>query len=119
MRQELAWGTAAAVAIVAAVGISSPSRGKPDAGPPAARQARQAVVRSKAGRPKTKDPESQCSDSIPLLEHFFLHEQITGPPSCYADQPTATPLDPSYQTKFIIATFPDPLHTHFSLLFDR
>ena len=120
MRQELAWGTAAVMAIVAAVGISS-SGGKPDTSAPGGAKVGQAIVATKA--PKKGAPESgvqpQCADSIPLLEHFFLQEKIIGPASCYANAPTAAPLDPKYQTNFIIATFPDPLHTHFSLLFDR
>ena len=60
-----------------------------------------------------------CAEIIPLLEHFFLHEKITGPPVCYAAEPAATPLEAKYRTEFVIATLPDPLHTHFSLLFDH
>ena len=120
MRQELAWGTAAAVAIVAAVGISSQPGNKPATGS-TERPGGQAFVSTKA--PKRGVPKSgvlpHCSDSIPLLEHFFLHEKITGPPGCYADKTLPTPLDVKFQTNFVIATLPDPLHTHFSLLFDR
>ncbi len=121
MRQELAWGTAAAMAIVAAVGISSQSGGKPETRESTGRQSAKTVVLTKTPGKKTpeKGPESQCTDSVALIEHFFLHEKITGPASCYAEQPAAMPLDPKYRTNFIIATFPDPLHTHFSLLFDR
>lgn len=121
MKQELAWGTAATVAIVAAVGISSQPGGRPDASSSAGKPSGQTIVTTKA--PKQGAPEKgvqpQCEDSIPLLEHFFLHEKITGPPSCYEGQPIATPLDSNYQTEFVIATLPDPLHTHSSLLFDR
>lgn len=120
MKQELAWGTAAAVAIVAAVGISS-QPGNKSAASSTERPTGQIVVATKA--PKKGAPESRflphCSDSIPLLEHFFLHETITGPPECYAGKVLPTPLDPKSQTNFVIATLPDPLHTHFSLLFDR
>lgn len=120
MRQELTWGTATAVAIVAAVGISSQSGNRP-ANPASASQNGQSVVRktSTKGAPNTKAAQPQCADSIPLLEHFFLHQAITGPSSCYATAPTPTPLPAEFQSSFIIATFPDPLYTHFSLLFDR
>src|ERR1700756_1961045 len=121
MRQELGWGTAAAVAIVAAVGISSQPGVKPGGNPSAERQSGQTIVRAKA--PKKGPPEKgvlpQCADSIPLLEHFFLHQPITGPPACYAEKPTPTPLDANFKPDFVIAPFPDPLHTHFSLSFDR
>ena len=121
MKQELAWGTAAAVAIVAAVGISSQPGGKSDATSPAGKKAGQAIVTTIAAKEgeSGRDFQPQCADTIPLLEHFFLHEKITGPPSCYQRQPVPTPLDSRYQTEFIIATLPDPLHTHSSLLFDR
>jgi hypothetical protein len=121
MKQELGWGTAAAVAVVAAVGISSQPGVKPGGNPSAERQSGQTIVRSKA--PKKGAPEKgtlpQCADSIPLLEHFFLQQKITGPPACYAEKPSPTPLDANFKTDFIIATLPDPLHTHFSLSFDR
>ena len=121
MRQELGWGTAAAVAIVAAVGITSQSGSKPATSASAGRPSGQSAVSAKAptkGAPE-KGALPQCADSIPLLEHFFLHEKITGPAVCYAAKPVATPLNSKYQTNFIIATLPDPLYTHFSLLFDR
>jgi hypothetical protein len=121
MKQELTWGTAAAVAIVAAVGISSQSGNKPAGSPSSGREGAQSVVTAKPpnkGEP-AKGAQPQCADSIPLLEHFFLHERITGPAVCYSSEPTPTPLNSGFQTRFVIATLPDPLHTHFSLLFDR
>jgi len=118
MKQELAWGAAAAVAIVAAVGISSQPGGKPPASGSAGRQGAKSAVQSKP--PKGAQP--QCSDSISLLEHFFLHENVAAPDVCYepGGQPVAASKpDPEFQPSFVIATVPDPLHTHFSLLFDR
>ena len=121
MKQELTWGTAAAVTIVAAVGISSQSGSKPAAPLSTGRESVQSILTAKTpnqGKPE-KGVQPQCADSIPLLEHFFLHEKITGPGSCYSSKPTATPLNPGFHNRFVIATLPDPLHTHFSLLFDR
>jgi hypothetical protein len=118
MKQELAWGTAAAVAIVAAVGISSQPGNK--TGPSTEAQGGKAIVRKVAKEAVSKGiVEPQCAESIDVLEHFFLHQTITGPATCYAKKPPATPLNPKFQTNFIIATLPDPLHTHFSLQFDR
>ena len=118
MKQELAWGTAAAVAIVAAVGISSQPGSKPAANTATGRQTAKSSVRSKP--PKGAQP--QCADSISLLQHFFLHDNIAPPDVCYespGQSPAASAADPRFQPSFLIATFPDPLHTHFSLLFDR
>jgi len=120
MKQELAWGTAAAMAIVAAVGISSQSGSKPPI-PSGGRESAQTVVATKAGKEATPKDGAQphCADLIALLEHFFLRENFSGPASCYYVTPPRKPLDPKYHTDFIIATLPDPLHTHFSLSFDR
>ena len=117
MKQELAWGAAAAVAIVAAVGISSQPGGKPATNIPPGHAATKSAVQSKA----SKGAQPECADSISLIEHFFLHDTIAAPGVCYASPttPAATTLDPEFQPTFVIATFPDPLHTHFSLLFDR
>src|ERR1700758_2164501 len=121
MKQELGWGTAAAVAIVAAVGISSQPGVKPDANSSAERQNGKTIVPSKAPTKGASEKGTlpQCAESIALLEHLFLHEKITGPPACYTDKQAPTPLDSNFKTGFIIATLPDPLHTHFSLSFDR
>jgi len=121
MKQELAWGTAATMAIVAAVGISSQSGGKPGATAVAERQSGQATITAKASiKGKAEDGAlPQCAEIVPLFEHFFLHEKITGPRVCYEQEPPPAPLDARFQNHFVIATFPDPLHTHFSLLFDR
>src|SRR5215469_6112299 len=121
MKQELAWGTAAAMAIVAAVGISSQSGGKAEASASAEQRGGKTVITAKA--PTKGTPENgalpQCADIIPLLDRFFLHEKITGPDVCYGQPQPPTPLNSNFQTKFLIATLPDPLHTHFSLLFDH
>jgi hypothetical protein len=117
MKQELAWGAAAAVALVAAVGISSPSGSKPAANASAGHVAAKGAVKTK---PAT-GVQPECADSISLIEHFFLHDSIAAPDVCYESPGKAgtTKLDPEFQPTFVIATFPDPLHTHFSLLFDR
>jgi hypothetical protein len=112
MKQELTWGAAAAVAIVAAVGISSQPGSKTPTTDGA--QVTKSAVRSKP----SKGVQAECAESIALLEHFFLHGNIAAPEFCTAPPASPEP-DPDFQPKFVIATFPDPLHTHFSLLFDR
>jgi hypothetical protein len=119
MKQELAWGSAAAVAIVAAVGISSQPGSKSN--PSDDGQSRKADITTRVARETAAkgNAQPQCADSVELLDHFVLHEKITGPESCYGEKHPSTPLPPKFQTTFIIATLPDPLHTHFSLQFDR
>src|SRR3974377_1697482 len=98
MKQELAWGTAAAMAIVAAGGICSKSGGKPETGGAAGKPGGQTLVGANAPKKGTAENglQPQCADFIPTLEHFFLHEKITGPASCYAAEQPATPLGSNY-----------------------
>jgi len=122
MKQELAWGTAAAMAIVAAVGISTQSGKAPASA--GGRSGEQVVAASGSARSSNRSVreqgvEPQCSDLVSLLGHFFLNQKITGPANCYTAPVTPSPLGSEFQTNFVIATVPDPLHTHLSLLFDR
>src|SRR5277367_3559028 len=122
MKQEIRWGALAAVAIAAAVGISSRSTGRPQDNAPAVRVGQQKATQSK---PSQKTVQTQCSELKDLLQAFFLSENVALPGVCYqgTDGSAAGAGDKSKDTgvqpKFIIATLPDPLHTHFSLLFDR
>jgi hypothetical protein len=110
MRQELTWGAATAVAIIAAVGISSQS-GKPQEGASRAGAAEHGVL----SKVHNGHPRTACDDPLELLQSFF-RQDVTAPPVC-GDQPAPKPL--GLRPHFVIATLPDPLHTHFSLLFDR
>ncbi len=141
MKQETTWGVAAALAVVAAVGISTQSGSKAPAGAAMSSTAAKSSGRSRTDKtkqtPAAKLEQPQCEDSIPLLKQFLLKEAIApknppdpdaivGPDSCYAlggdgklQKPVKDAPDLNFQPDFIIATLPDPLHTHFSLLFDR
>jgi hypothetical protein len=117
MRQQLAWGAAAAVAIVVAIGISSQSGNKTPGTADNGRRVERTAIQSKSAKNGTQTP---CSDTLDLLEHFFL-QTVPAPAVCGYPTSTAgtTKPDKDFQPSFLIATFPDPLHTHFSLLFDR
>src|ERR1700733_7153817 len=120
MRQELRWGAAATVAIVAAVGISSQSGSPPRENTARGRQAEHTAIQSKAHKNRTQTP---CADSLELLQQFFL-SNVTAPDTCYesgaqSSAAASTNLDHGFQTTFMIATLPDPLNPLFSLFFDR
>jgi hypothetical protein len=118
MKQEMKWGAAAAIAVAAAIGISSQSPGRGREGAPSGGQARQ-IAEATPKRVRTA-----CSDLIDLFQAFLLRK-VVGPPFCYepgdrsAKSTTDNSKNADFQPKFVIATLPDPLHTHFSLLFDR
>lgn len=123
-REAGMWATAAVVGMAATIGISSNQPTAPSerataqkAAKPAARAAAQAT---------TPLDDGPCPDIEKLLQAFFLvkEDQVVAPDSCFPeeknDQPVSTELrGKASRMRFVIATVPDPLHTHFPLFFDR
>jgi hypothetical protein len=65
-----------------------------------------------------------CADLEQRLQDFLLvdENEIVAPGSCYVgDRPVPSQklLEQAKHMRFVIATLPDPLHTHFPLIFDR
>jgi hypothetical protein len=140
MNNEMKWGAAGMLALAAAIGISSQSGGRPSEDAVTARQARPEAAQTKNPKTRKDDP---CDDLIDLFQAFWPTPGSTSPlqapkpMSKPAPKPAPKPtsgkgskeesncgmgqifLGPDIQPKFVIATLPDPLHTHFSLLFDR
>ena len=117
------WATAAVLGIAATVGIST-NQTKP----PTDATGQSKTVKSSPHNPSpTSKPieNGPCPDIEKLLQTFFLvpEDEVVAPNSCYPDQ--KPPLDSAVLQKkatrlrFVIATLADPLHTHFSLSFDR
>lgn len=110
MKQEALWGGAAVVAIATVIGISSTSSPQQNATPV------NQVARSNArSQPQKKGNQTPCSDLLDLFHAFWLVKELSAPGECRESGAIPAGLQP----KFIIATLPDPIHTHFSLLFDR
>ena len=117
------WVTAAVLGIAATIGISS-NQTKP----PTDATGQSKTVKSSAHNPSpTSKPieNGPCPDIEKLLQTFFLvpDDEVVAPKSCFPDQ--KQPLNSvvlqkkATRLRFVIATLPDPLHTHFSLSFDR
>ena len=118
------WATAAVLGIAATVGISttkttppSPATGVPK-------------VTKSYTRPTSQEMEAldngPCPDMEKLLQAFSLVDEteIIAPKSCYPDEKQIPNNSTAFlgrvtQLRFVIATLPDPLHTHFPLSFDR
>jgi hypothetical protein len=120
MKQEVTWGAAGVLALAGAIGISSQSGTRPRENASITGRRGQTGAETKAGHAHIR---SACADLIDLF-HAFLLQNVRGPAFCYPpDESPRTAPDASQsrnlQPGFVIATFPDPLHTHFSLLFDR
>jgi hypothetical protein len=125
MNREGKWGAAAVIAVLAAIGISTQGGRKTDDGhSQVSAGLKDAPVHHSGKGPKLKT--GVCTDLEDLFRAFLGADKnnFSAPDSCYEG---ANP-DPNRQSelkrkamhlKFVIATLPDPLHTHFALLFDR
>ena len=126
MKQEAAWGGALVVAMAAAMGISSRS-GQPVESVRSRHESVAAQVHKQTSRkekPKS-NVDRACSDLEDLIQAFFVTDDMAAPDECYSHLSAPPAAVPNALTrdagtlKFIIATLPDPTHTHFPLLFDR
>lgn len=125
MQREATWGAAIVIAMAAAVGISTQST--KTSGDSSGR----GQLAHKGGELPRVGAKNQtgraCSDAEKMLQEFLLTQEnsVAAPLSCYDPGNAPSRRDAlalttkASQLKFVIATLPDPLHTHFSLLFDR
>ena len=118
------WATAAVLGIAATVGVSTTK-----STPPSPAKTAPKTTQSSSG-PKTQAmaalDKGPCPDLEQLLQTFFLvdEKEIVAPNSCYPDEKQPPPNSTTFpdrvkHLRFVIATLPDPLHTHFPLIFDR
>jgi hypothetical protein len=123
-REGSLWTTATVLGIAATVGVSTTKLP-----PPSPATTPQKTTQSSSG---PQNPamaaldNGPCPDFEKVLQTFFLvdEKEIVAPKSCYPDEKQPTPNSATLQGKaqqlrFVVATLPDPLHTHFPLIFDR
>ena len=134
MKAEAGWGATALVTVAAFVGVASQVGGKV-ATEGAATPGRGHAMQRSQSTAKSPFERGPCADLEEKLQTFLLasREGVAAPNSCY-DEPTAKAQagDAARDTtgaaglrtsaaalRYSIAIVPDPLHTHFSLSFDR
>lgn len=124
MKREGLWTGAAMLGIAASVGLVSTKTNSPS---PPVTTVKSAKSYSRAVSPAMQAlAQGPCSDIEKLLQNFLVAEEesIIAPASCYPEQKSHPANSPAFQKRwkqfrFVIATMPDPLHTHFPLIFDR
>ena len=129
MKQELGWSAAIAVALAATIGVSSHFNARPtiDSSNPA-KPPGQSTTKPKT--PSDQFEQGPCVDIEEHLQAFLVDgkkDSIAAPPRCFGqsdltegERANGETLRKSAQKlRFVIATLPDPLHTHFALSFDR
>ena len=111
MKLEGTIGIGAVLALAAAVGISIQSGSKPGAAEGSRHS--NTVIR------QSPHKSSECDDLREHLEDFLNAEGTLFPTPC--DKGSATPMNSESRAdlRFVIATLPDPLHTHLSISFDQ
>lgn len=120
MTRQTGWITAAMLAIAAVFGISIlPSRNVAGTASTEAGQPKREVVQQK---PSGHDSlQSPCSAIENRIREFLPHGNEVAPAYCYTPAEAhvlqAGPSNPTLH--LLIATLPNPVHTHFSLTFDR
>jgi hypothetical protein len=125
MKREGTIGAATFVALAAVVRFSMQT-GRKQEGSRRADENR-AIKRSKPAVKKPGKPESKpgCSSLEEQQEEFLDIKELILPEQCY--EPGEAPGNKSdadlsqktSQLKLVIAILPDPMHTHFSVLFDQ
>jgi len=123
------WGALGVLAVAATVGISL----QPGASRSGERNSRARQVTAKRARAETSgttetDSERACDDIAQALQVFLAIEKVPRPKACFSgdssrphdqtDEQT-TGKEPPRDLTFVVATLPDPVHTHLALLFDR
>jgi len=126
MNREGTIGVAGLLAIAAAVGIGLQPGSKPGSGGKADGKGELRRSGTSSSKQKASEYQPGCSEIEDHLQELLGTEASLVPDHCYLDKAAAKPAKTSASTtnqapklKFIIATLPDPLHTHLSLVFDQ
>src|ERR1700761_6940067 len=138
MNKGAMWGMLGVVALVAVLGGSFQSGAGRGAGAEAGKGSAQGGAHPKTTAKKgtaaanSSDSlrSSACDELAATLAGFLKVHHVLRPQSCFGDededdarygeQPVLIPGDESTaHLRFVVATLPDPLHTHLALMFDR
>jgi hypothetical protein len=107
MKREGTIGVGALLALAAAVGLSVQSG--PKQGNPESFRATSTARRSVAKATELREN----------LESFLGAPNLLFPTPCEPGSPSPVPTPSDRDLKFVIATLPDPLHTHMAVSFDQ
>jgi len=117
MKNQATWGIVGALAVAGVLGGSLQLSGR------GAGEGGTAAVRIGAKQAQAKAPETDaaraCDELAKVLELFLTIDKAPRPSSCLPTETAKTPARPPLDPKFVIATLPDPVHTHLALMFDR
>ena len=125
MKKEGTIGTAAFLTIAAVVGGSLQFGSKQTTGGQAEREAPPKRSPLTSTRPTSAELKPGCLSIEQQFQDFLNSDKAIAPLGCYETSlPPKTEIpkeitDRTSKLRFVIATLPDPLHTHQAVLFDQ
>lgn len=92
-----------------------------DNGTAAFRASARAQAQTKASDTNAEEKKRACNDLAQVLELFLAIDKAPRPDSCFPEKSVKPVVEPgvAVNPKYVIATLPDPVHTHLPLMFDR
>jgi len=120
MKNRATWGIVGALAVAGAIGVSLQPGGKFGGDNGTGDRVNTKQAEAKASATEAAEKKRACDDLAQVLELFLTIDKAPRPDSCKPVKATAeTTPKPALNPKFVIATLPDPIHTHLALMFDR
>src|SRR5579863_10100221 len=123
MKSQATWGALGVLALAGAAGVWFRTGNAP--GSNARHDDGQVQARRNAGSTAGEiesNRELACDDIAQALEDFLAVDEVPRPKSCSIDSSTGVPSKqkqdnhanhrPTFNLKFVVATLPDPIHTH-------
>jgi hypothetical protein len=125
MKRETGIFGAIAIAVLAILGFSVRPAVKGTSSTAESGETSRAPSNGAISKPSLQNLQSPCREIGERIVEFIPDGSLTPPKSCKEDaaKPTGklqgSRLLKTPEVRYIIATLPDPVHTHFQMLFDR
>jgi hypothetical protein len=120
MKNKLSWGVFGALVVAGVVGVSL----QPGARLGGESRTGAFGVGAKQAQAKASEMDAEakkwaCNGLAQVLEQFLAIDKMPRPDSCADAKSSKAPTGPAVDPKFVVATLPDPIHTHMALMFDH
>lgn len=129
MKNQATWGIVSVLAVAGVLGVSLQPGTKFAGENGTAFRMSERQAKAKASETDAAEKKRACDELAQVLEVFLTIHEAPRPESCFVDgrskssaketAKTPVPPGPALDPKFVIATLPDPVHTHLALMFDR
>jgi hypothetical protein len=126
MNRTATFGLLGVIALVATLGVSlQPGTNRGGEGSSTDHRGNFSQARKEPSKTSETNSQLICDDIAETLQIFVAVDQVPRPRSCfdsdalYDIQNVKPTLGAQLPLRFVVATLPDPIHTHLPLMFDR